>query len=330
MYIVGILVALVVVVLAKGICIVPQSFNVIVERFGRYKETLQPGLNFITPFIDSKAYRVDLKEQLVDVPEQEVISHDNANVKVDAVAFFIVTNAERSVYEVKDVQLSIVNLILTNIRTVMGSMELDAMLSQRDIINEKLLHSVDTATQPWGVKITRIEIANITPPTDLIDSMNAQMKAERNKRAQILEAEGIRQAEILRAEGDKQSEILRAEGQKQSEILKAEARERAAAAEAKATELVSAAVRNGNKTAINYFIAQGYTKALQEIGSAENSKIVLMPLEASSLIGSVAGIGELFKEMKKPLDSPKAPKSKPAADPDDGWQYVSDDGTSQE
>lgn len=224
MYIVGILVALVVVVLAKGICIVPQSFNVIVERFGRYKETLQPGLNFITPFIDSKAYRVDLKEQLVDVPEQEVISHDNANVKVDAVAFFIVTNAERSVYEVKDVQLSIVNLILTNIRTVMGSMELDAMLSQRDIINEKLLHSVDTATQPWGVKITRIEIANITPPTDLIDSMNAQMKAERNKRAQILEAEGIRQAEILRAEGDKQSEILRAEGQKQSEILKAEAR----------------------------------------------------------------------------------------------------------
>ena len=214
MYIVGILVALVVVVLAKGICIVPQSFNVIVGRFGRYKETLQPGLNFITPFIDSKAYRVDLKEQLVDVPEQEVISHDNANVKVDAVAFFIVTNAERSVYEVKDVQLSIVNLILTNIRTVMGSMELDAMLSQRDIINEKLLHSVDTATQPWGVKITRIEIANITPPTDLIDSMNAQMKAERNKRAQILEAEGIRQAEILRAEGDKQSEILRAEGQK--------------------------------------------------------------------------------------------------------------------
>ena len=283
MYTVGIIVALVVVVLAKGICIVPQSFNVIVERFGRYKETLQPGLNFITPFIDSKAYRVDLKEQLVDVPEQEVISHDNANVKVDAVAFFIVTNAERSV---KDVQLSIVNLILTNIRTVMGSMELDAMLSQRDIINEKLLHSVDTATQPWGVKITRIEIANITPPTDLIDSMNAQMKAERNKRAQILEAEGIRQAEILRAEGDKQSEILRAEGQKQSEILKAEARERAAAAEAKATELVSAAVRNGNKTAINYFIAQGYTKALQEIGSAENSKIVLMPLEASSLIGS--------------------------------------------
>ena len=177
MYIVGILVALVVVVLAKGICIVPQSFNVIVERFGRYKETLQPGLNFITPFIDSKAYRVDLKEQLVDVPGQEVISHDNGSVKVDAVAFFIVTNAERSVYEVKDVQLSIVNLILTNIRTVMGSMELDAMLSQRDIINEKLLHSVDTATQPWGVKITRIEIANITPPTDLIDSMNAQMKA---------------------------------------------------------------------------------------------------------------------------------------------------------
>ena len=327
MYTVGIIVALVVVVLAKGICIVPQSFNVIVERFGRYKETLQPGLNFLTPFIDSKAYKVDLKEQLVNVPEQEVISHDNANVKVDAVAFFIVTNAERSVYEVKDVELSIVNLILTNIRTVLGSMELDAMLSQRDIINEKLLHSVDTATQPWGVKITRIEIANITPPTDLIDSMNAQMKAERNKRAQTLEAEGIRQAEILRAEGDKQSEILRAEGQKQSEILKAEARERAAAAEAKATELVSAAVRNGNKTAINYFIAQGYTKALEEIGSADNSKIVLMPLEASSLIGSLTGIGELFKEMKNTSGSKAAPK-KPQ-DPD-SWQDDTGDYTSQE
>ena len=327
MYTVGIIVALVVVVLAKGICIVPQSFNVIVERFGRYKETLQPGLNFLTPFIDSKAYKVDLKEQLVNVPEQEVISHDNANVKVDAVAFFIVTNAERSVYEVKDVELSIVNLILTNIRTVLGSMELDAMLSQRDIINEKLLHSVDTATQPWGVKITRIEIANITPPTDLIDSMNAQMKAERNKRAQILEAEGIRQAEILRAEGDKQSEILRAEGQKQSEILKAEARERAAAAEAKATELVSAAVRNGNKTAINYFIAQGYTKALEEIGSADNSKIVLMPLEASSLIGSLTGIGELFKERKNTSGSKAAPK-KPQ-DPD-SWQDDTGDYTSQE
>ena len=316
MYTVGIIVALVVVVLAKGICIVPQSFNVIVERFGRYKETLQPGLNFLTPFIDSKAYKVDLKEQLVNVPEQEVISHDNANVKVDAVAFFIVTNAERSVYEVKDVELSIVNLILTNIRTVLGSMELDAMLSQRDIINEKLLHSVDTATQPWGVKITRIEIANITPPTDLIDSMNAQMKAERNKRAQILEAEGIRQAEILRAEGDKQSEIL-----------KAEARERAAAAEAKATELVSAAVRNGNKTAINYFIAQGYTKALEEIGSADNSKIVLMPLEASSLIGSLTGIGELFKEMKNTSGSKAAPK-KPQAP--DSWQDDTGDYTSQE
>lgn len=327
MYTVGIIVALVVVVLAKGICIVPQSFNVIVERFGRYKETLQPGLNFLTPFIDSKAYKVDLKEQLVNVPEQEVISHDNANVKVDAVAFFIVTNAERSVYEVKDVELSIVNLILTNIRTVLGSMELDAMLSQRDIINEKLLHSVDTATQPWGVKITRIEIANITPPTDLIDSMNAQMKAERNKRAQILEAEGIRQAEILRAEGDKQSEILRAEGQKQSEILKAEARERAAAAEAKATELVSAAVRNGNKTAINYFIAQGYTKALEEIGSADNSKIVLMPLEASSLIGSLTGIGELFKDMKNTSGLKAAPK-KPQ-DPD-SWQDDTGDYTSQE
>jgi regulator of protease activity HflC (stomatin/prohibitin superfamily) len=291
-----VILALAVVTVIMGVKIVSQGHEWTVERFGRYRKTLRPGLNLIVPYIDRIGHKLNMMETVFDIQSQEVITRDNAMVRADGVVFYQVLDAAKAAYEVNDLGRAINNLTMTNIRTVMGSMDLDELLSQRDQINAQLLIVVDAATSPWGVKVTRIEIKDIQPPQDLIESMARQMKAEREKRAVILDAEGLRQSEILKAEGEKRAVVLEAEGRREAAFRDAEAREREAEAEAKATTMVSEAIAAGDIQAVNYFVAQKYTEALRHIGSAPNQKLVLMPLEAASVIGSIAGIGELAKE----------------------------------
>lgn len=277
---------------------VPQGMQYTVERFGKYTRTLTPGLSFITPVIERVGREMIMMEQVMDVPSQEVITKDNAMVTVDGVVFYQVMDAPKAAYEVNQLDLAILNLVMTNIRTVMGSMDLDELLSRRDDINARLLMVVDDATTPWGIKVTRIEIKDIAPPKDLVEAMGRQMKAERLKRASILEAEGLRQSEILRAEGAQQAAILEAEGRKQASYRDADARERLAEAEAKATTLVSEAISKGDIQAVNYFVAQKYIESLKSIAESGNSKLIFMPLEASSVIGALGGIAELAKDIK--------------------------------
>ena len=279
-----------------GVKSVPQGMEYTVERFGRYTETLRPGLNLIIPVIDRIGRKMNMMETVLDVPSQEIITKDNAMVQVDGVVFYQVLDAAKAAYEVNQLELATLNLTMTNIRTVMGSMDLDELLSKRDEINARLLAVVDEATTPWGIKVTRIEIKDISPPKDLVDSMARQMKAERDKRASILTAEGERQAAILAAEGQKQAAILEAEGRKESAFRDAEARERLAQAEARATLMLSEAIGKGNIQAVNYFVAQKYVDAVAKLASAPNQRVLLMPLDTSGLVGTLGGVAELVQE----------------------------------
>ncbi|MBS0229119.1 MAG: SPFH/Band 7/PHB domain protein [Proteobacteria bacterium] len=285
-----------IIIVFKTVRMVPQGYEWTVERFGRYTHTMGPGLHFLMPIMYGVGRKINMMEQVMDVPSQDVITKDNAVVKVDGVVYFQVLDAAKAAYEVAQLEVAILNLVMTNIRTAIGSMDLDESLSKRDEINTKVLHAVDEATHPWGIKVNRIELKDIQPPRDLVDSMARQMKAEREKRANILEAEGLRQAQILRAEGEKQSAILSAEGNKEAAFRSAEARERLAEAEAKATQMVSDAIAGGNVQAINYFVAQKYIEAFKALAEAPNQKFVMMPMESAGVIGSLGGIAELAKE----------------------------------
>ena len=291
-----ILVFAAVVVIIKTVRVVPQGFEWTVERFGKYTHTMSPGLHFLWPIAQSVGRKVNVMEQVLDIPSQDVITKDNAVVKVDGVVFFQVLDAAKAAYEVSNLEQATIALVMTNIRTAIGSMDLDESLSKRDEINAKLLTVVDHATHPWGVKITRIEIKDIRPPVDIVNSMARQMKAEREKRASILESEGARQSEILRAEGEKQAAVLQAEGRKEAAFREAEARERLAEAEARATQMVSDAISAGNVQAINYFIAQKYVEALKEFAASPNQKLLMMPLETTGVLGSLARIAELARD----------------------------------
>lgn len=311
-----VLVAVALAFVYMGTVIVPQGYNYTVERLGRYNATLTPGLSLIIPFIDRIGARRNMMENVLDIPSQEVITKDNAQVTVDGVVFYQVLDAAQATYEVNNLQYAILNLAVTNTRTVMGGMDLDELLSQRDKINARLLNVVDDATRPWGVKVTRIEIKDIQPPADLVDSMARQMKAERDKRAAILEAEGERQAQILQAEGRKSALILDAEGRREAAFRDAEAREREAVAEANATASVSRAIAEGDVQAVNYFIAGKYVEALKEVAAAPNAKLILTPLETSGVIGSIAGVAELVRASFEGGGKPSAPApDKPAETP---------------
>ena len=298
----------IVVTFFKGVRVVPQGYEYTVEHFGRYTHTLSPGLHFLVPYMQSVGRRVNMMEQVFEVPSQDVITKDNAVVKVDGVVFFQVLDAAKAAYEVAQLEIATLNLVMTNIRTSIGSMDLDESLSKRDEINTKVLMAVDEATHPWGIKVNRIELKDINPPRDLVDSMARQMKAEREKRANILEAEGKRQSDILRAEGEKQAAILEAEGNREAAFREAEARERLAEAEANATRMVSEAIATGDVQAINYFVAQKYIEAFKALAEAPNQKFVMMPMESAGVIGSLGGIAELAKQA---LD--KGGKSTPAS-----------------
>lgn len=313
-------VVLAVVFVGLGVKVVSQGWEYTVERFGQYTRTLRPGLHVIVPFVDRVGAKLNMMEQVLDVPSQGVITRDNAMVTVDGVVFYQVLDAAKAAYEVRQLELAILNLTMTNIRTVMGGMDLDELLSQRDKINAELLAVVDLATNAWGVKVTRIEIKDISPPTDLVDAMARQMKAERLKRAAILDAEGLRQAAILEAEGRKQAAILEAEGAREAAFREAEARERAAEAEATATRMVSEAIAAGDVQAINYFVALKYVESLKEVASAPNGKLILMPWEASGVLGSLGGVGEIAKQVFGPdatpkVASPAAPRAEPKPQP---------------
>ena len=301
-----VLIVLAVLTVMKSVVTVRQGYEYTIERFGRFTKTMRPGIHFLIPYIDKVGAKVNMMERVLEVPSQEVITRDNAVVKVDGVVFFQVLDAAKASYEVNMLENAVLNLTMTNIRTVLGSMDLDESLSQRDAINASLLKVVDSATTPWGIKVTRIEIKDISPPQDLVDSMARQMKAERDKRAEILEAEGARQSEILRAEGAKQAVILEAEAEKEAAFRNAEAREREAQAEAAATRMVSDAIAAGDVKAINYFVAQKYVAALKDVAAADNQKVMFLPLEATSLLGSLGGIGEIAKETFKPSGQEKS------------------------
>lgn len=294
--------------LAAAVTRVPQGYQWTVERFGRYQSTLLPGLNLIVPFVDRVGRKINIQETVLQIPRQPVITKDNASVTVDGIVFYQILDAARAAYEVQHLEMAITNITMTNIRTAIGGLDLDETLSKRDEINSRLLQILDSASQPWGTKITRVELKDILPPDDVVASMAKQLTAEREKRAAVLEAEGIKQSAILKAEGEKQSNILAAEGRLAAANKDAEARERLAQAEAMATKVVSVAVEDGNVQALNYFIAQKYVDALSVIGNSRGTRLVLMPLEAAGVVGAIAGIAELTKEgARQPLSGGSVP-----------------------
>ncbi|HEX5377238.1 MAG TPA: SPFH domain-containing protein [Phenylobacterium sp.] len=311
-------VVLALIIVLGAVKIVPQGREYTVERFGRYTRTLKPGISILTPFVETIGRKINVMEQVLDVPRQEVITKDNVTVQVDAIVFIQVMDASAAAYRVTNLDFAITQLTMTNLRTVVGNMELDEVLSQRDQINTRLLEVIDLATSPWGVKVARIEIKDLQPPPDITNAMARQMKAERERRAVITEADGEKQAAIARAEGAKQSAILQAEGRREAAFRDAEARERAAGAEAKATQLVSDAIEAGSVNAINYFVAQKYVEAFAKLAESPQQRTVIVPADMASLVGSIAGIGELVKTARAETATPPPPRPRGGAVPSTG------------